>query len=1244
MRASRPDRARHKVTVALPVGREKRQAPRAAVICRSGIPGSIGFALTLLMLVGILPAAEVSAAPPGALSPQATSVERFDHLLDRDGNGVEDLLDRWLTGAATWTDLRDAAVAAPAVRDAAKAAGPSEAAAFPGDIRPEAAVWQQGRLRLLCLGADAGQLAPARAAAAAGGRCRVVHSIDRFGGVTVLDVDAGGLRAFLATRPGARIMLDRDGVPALKDSRPLVGADLAVAGPWGLGDDWSATVAILDSGCDTAHGDLGDFSDDDRDGPAPFVGDSGDWYSADAGWPLFEGYKVVGWHDVTDDFPLAAGPWDYHYHGTALASVVAGSGTVDADYRGVAPGARLTVVKYYDFDETWHAWAGDFLAACAWTLDNREKYRIKTVLSAVNWPLDAGISAAMEAFVAAGITPITAVGNHGTELAGPGFPASVPDVLAVGAVNAAGAVAAYSGRGGPAWGKPDLLGPGGGLLPAGGRIVAADNDPNDSYSERYGTSLAAAHVAGAVHLMNEALQENGVVLPDDRTAVLTRQAVLKLTSSLVERAETPAGTADVALPEQAGHDPERGWGLLRIDAAVEALVHPLMPGRDQRDTLLAGWQAPGVARRLIITPGVRYLVEAVPSAGLDVTLEICDPRWLDDDPRGGRVIRRDANGPGVSEFTYITAEADSWMFLVVKRRTGLGTVNLRIREADTFTAQGGAAVLPGLVTGAPSFGRFPEFAGPTLVIPSRVTVDLVARSLNLMTAAGEFQPGWPVFVFPQSSSQGGLTQPLVWDMDGLPGDEIVVASDYGSVYFFAGDGSFTTVDLVLNRALTAPVGIRSGGKNLAAVVDKLGGVRAWSHGPVLETSTELGHSLPRRPAVGRFGPGDDESLVVAFADGHLTVLDGALAPLPGWPREIGAAVGDDPVLCDLDDDGFHEIIVPVLDQALGRLAMRVFRADGQPGPGDNQILPAPGGGSWLAHAGAVVAGGYASDDLRVVVTGIGDNGLSGDMAAWSLGHGSLQAAGGVSGLTLAGLDIRATTTQGNLVPDVIQLPNPVAWNFLDGGGTEVSTLLSLQWNEILYGVTSLPGSLTAWFGVTVDGRPLTGRHGLSGGGKTEPGFTSSGCMLVPGDDGSFLRVEILDRNLGILPVAARKSSSAFWLVARGDTRNTGAYPVRPVVSAAPADIVVPGGLEVYPNPGSGRFNFRIAGLEDAGDVTLEVFDLRGRRVAELSGRTGAALVTWDGTGRGGRPLAAGTYLAVARSGGRQWVTRVALTR
>jgi outer membrane protein assembly factor BamB len=88
-------------------------------------------------------------------------------------------------------------------------------------------------------------------------------------------------------------------------------------------------------------------------------------------------------------------------------------------------------------------------------------------------------------------------------------------------------------------------------------------------------------------------------------------------------------------------------------------------------------------------------------------------------------------------------------------------------------------------------------------------------------------------------------------------------------------------------------------------------------------------------------------------------------------------------------------------------------------------------------------------------------------------------------------------------------------------------------------------------------------------------------------------------------------------------------------TAAPDD--VPGRLavtEAWPNPFNPRVTVGYAVPRD-GHATLTVHDLRGRLVAELAAgahTAGAHAVVWDGTDRGGRPLASGTYLAVLRSG------------
>jgi hypothetical protein len=482
-------------------------------------------------------------------------------------------------------------------------------------------------------------------------------------------------------------------------------------------------------------------------------------------------------------------------------------------------------------------------------------------------------------------------------------------------------------------------------------------------------------------------------------------------------------------------------------------------------------------------------------------------------------------------------------------------------------------------------------------------------------------------------------------LDGIPGDEIVVASNFGSVYFFAGSGVYTEVALTLNRSLTTPVGfVTADGNRRVAVVDKLGTVRAWTHGPVLEAQAELGHSLPLAPAAGLLVPDAGESLVVAFADGHVVALDADLDLLPGWPRDLGVALDVAPVLCDLDDDGIHEIVLPALDALTGRLTMRVLDAQGQPGSGDGAVVPGPEGGGWMALSPAVVAGGYWAGDLRVTLTGMADNGLIGDQAGWVLGQGSLTASGTATVSKLPGFRVKAFTTQGVLTLDNILLPAPLAWNFRDGGGTEVNSLVSVNWSEVLIGVTSIPGACTSWFGSGDGEGSLIKRQPLNPGGWAGDMFASAGTLLIPQQGDASLRVDVLEHQVGIMPVLDLDSFTPAWVAARGDGRNSGALPVRQSLSAVPQPNPGAGRLVVYPNPGGGQFHFRVSGIESSSDLNLEIFDLRGCRLQVLKAGAGSGLIRWDGTDRNGRPLAAGTYLAVTRGWGRPLVARVVLTR
>jgi hypothetical protein len=108
------------------------------------------------------------------------------------------------------------------------------------------------------------------------------------------------------------------------------------------------------------------------------------------------------------------------------------------------------------------------------------------------------------------------------------------------------------------------------------------------------------------------------------------------------------------------------------------------------------------------------------------------------------------------------------------------------------------------------------------------------------------------------------------------------------------------------------------------------------------------------------------------------------------------------------------------------------------------------------------------------------------------------------------------------------------------------------------------------------------------------------------------------------------------------------YRLEDPLSAGPARLGPPAlRMSLGPNP----FNPRVAvdvQLEGAAaDLTVEVFDARGRRLAVLHrgrGTPGVLHLTWDGRDRQGAPSPSGIYLFRARTAGRQTVVKGCLSR
>jgi serine protease AprX len=242
-----------------------------------------------------------------------------------------------------------------------------------------------------------------------------------------------------------------------------------------------------------------------------------------------------------------SGEWtfsDSYGHGTFMAGLIAGSGQGGGP-AGIAPGVDLVDLKVAGADGA--TTLDQVLAAMRLADAARERFNLRVLNVSLGAPADdpatAPLTEAVERLWADGITVVAAAGNEGGGVDAPGLD---PYVLTVGAVDAAGAVPAWSSRGPDFAGRaePDLVAPGVGLvgLRAPGSTVDLANRGarvGDGYFRGSGTSMSTAVVAGAAALVAAAHPDWG---PDRVKAALTGTA-----SPLAQPAPAGSGTGALDL-------------------------------------------------------------------------------------------------------------------------------------------------------------------------------------------------------------------------------------------------------------------------------------------------------------------------------------------------------------------------------------------------------------------------------------------------------------------------------------------------------------------------------------------------------------------------------------------------------------------------------------------------------------------------------------------------------------------------
>jgi len=253
---------------------------------------------------------------------------------------------------------------------------------------------------------------------------------------------------------------------------------------------------------------------------------------------------VAPYNAITDTAGAAAAS-DDNGHGTHVAGTIAQCTDNGVGVAGVAFDASLMPVKVLGADGE-----GDFswiARGIDWAKDNGAD--VINMSLGCDGCSSSMVSDAIAAARSAGIVIVAASGN--SKESAVSFPASHPDVIAVGATDFTNARALYSNRGSAL----DLVAPGGDLKQdANGDgykdgVLQETNGPSGwGYYFYQGTSMATPHVAGAAALL---VSETGCGEPSAVQRILEETAL------------------DLG---PAGFDTSFGHGLIQIDTALSALI------------------------------------------------------------------------------------------------------------------------------------------------------------------------------------------------------------------------------------------------------------------------------------------------------------------------------------------------------------------------------------------------------------------------------------------------------------------------------------------------------------------------------------------------------------------------------------------------------------------------------------------------------------------------------------------------
>ncbi len=316
--------------------------------------------------------------------------------------------------------------------------------------------------------------------------------------LVVLEVTRAQLDALASSGEVSALYEDRIGRPNLRNSGPLIGANVAHdLGARGAG----TTIAILDTGVSAPH---------------EFFGGrvlNGACFSTNS-WTN-DSSTVCDDHSESSTAPTAGNPCVMAGcdHGTHVAGIAAGRASRNFSGNGVAPDARILPIQVFSrIDGEPRYFTSDVLAGLQYVRQRAALDNIVAANLSLSIENDGHTSSCnndigfLVEFITQlrdmGVATVIASGNDGFDDA-VSHPGCISAAVTVGASNA-GAIANLSNHSS----LVDLMAPGVG-------ITSATDTAANSYGGKNGTSMAAPHVAGAI-----AVIRSKVAMPVDQMVAL----------------------------------------------------------------------------------------------------------------------------------------------------------------------------------------------------------------------------------------------------------------------------------------------------------------------------------------------------------------------------------------------------------------------------------------------------------------------------------------------------------------------------------------------------------------------------------------------------------------------------------------------------------------------------------------------------------------------------------------------------